>query len=107
MTWRVSETSSLERPVNPEKNKWLDLFERWPKDIPQKGVIMTELNESIPFIGFALDDNMVVVQRQTPDAIGARQAIIPYTAISYLKITAIVLPKAYADFGFKGALPKV
>ncbi|MBA2115709.1 hypothetical protein [Bremerella alba] len=93
--------------MNPEKNMWLDLFERWPKDMPQKGVIMSELNESIPFVGFALDENMVVVQRQTPDAIGARQAIIPFNSISYLKITAIVPPKAYTEFGFKGALPKV
>ena len=93
--------------MTAEKNIWLDLLERWPKDMPQKGVIMTELNESIPFVGFALDDNMVVVQRQTPDAIGARQAIIPFSSISYMKITAIVLPKSYNDFGFKGSLPKV
>lgn len=93
--------------VNPEKNIWLDLLERWPKDVPHKGVIMTELNESISFVGFAYDDNMVVVQRQTPDAIGARQVIIPFTSISYLKITAIVLPKSFADFGFKGSMPKV
>ena len=68
---------------------------------------MTELNESIPFIGFVYDDNMMVVQRQTPDAIGARQAIIPFSSISYIKITAIVLPKIFNDFGFEGTLPKV
>ncbi|PQO47088.1 hypothetical protein C5Y93_06235 [Blastopirellula marina] len=90
-----------------ETNVWRDLLERWPKDMPHKGVIMTELNESIPFVGFAYDDNLMVVQRQTPDAIGARQAIIPFRAISYLKITAIVLPKTYTEFGFKGTMPKV
>lgn len=90
-----------------EKNVWRDLLERWPKDMPHKGVIMTELNESIPFVGFAYDDDLMVVQRQTPDAIGARQAIIPFRAISYLKITAIVLPKTYTEFGFKGTMPKV
>lgn len=93
--------------MEPAKNIWLDLLQRWPKDMPQKGVVMTVLNESIPFVGFVYDDAMMVVQRQTPDAIGARQAIIPFASISYIKITAIVLPKAYTEFGFQGTLPKV
>lgn len=90
-----------------ETNMWLELLRRWPKDFPQKGVVMTVLNESIPFVGFAYDESMAVFQRQTPDALGARQAIVPFTAISYLKITAIVVPKVFNDMGFEGTLPKV
>ena len=90
-----------------ETNMWLSLLQRWPKDFPQKGVVMTVLNESIPFVGFVYDDTMAVFQRQTPDALGARQAIVPFTAISYVKITAIVVPKAFTDMGFQGTLPKV
>ncbi|MBI1248058.1 hypothetical protein GC197_09480 [bacterium] len=93
--------------MDSEQNIWLQLLKRWPKGMPQKGVIMTELNESIPFVGFVYDESMMVVQRQTPDAIGARQAIIPFSSISYIKITAIVLPKIFNEFGFEGSLPKV
>jgi len=86
---------------------WKDLLTRWPKEMPQKGVVMSVLNESVGFVGFALDDHFVVFQRLTPDAMGARQVILPYSSISYIKITAVVPPKVFTDFGFQGSLPKV
>jgi len=86
---------------------WYNLLKTWPSEMPHKGVVMTELNESIGFIGFAFDENMAIFQRQTPDALGARQAIIPFTSISYLKITTVVPPKVFTAFGFQGTLPKV
>ncbi|MEX0793470.1 MAG: hypothetical protein WD045_10065 [Pirellulaceae bacterium] len=91
-------------PKDP--HAWLEMLRRWPKDLPKRGVLVTTLNEQIPFVGYALDGFAAVVQRQTPDSLGARQVIIPYTAISYLKITAVVPPKMFVEFGFEGELPK-
>jgi len=88
-------------------NIWKDLLTRWPKEMPQKGAVMSVLNESVIFIGFALDDHFVVFQRLTPDAIGARQVILPYASICYIKITSVVPPKMFTEFGFQGTLPKV
>lgn len=68
---------------------------------------MTALNESIPFVAFVYDEHTALFQRQTPDAMGARQVIVPYSSISYIKITAIVLPKVFNEMGYEGTLPKM
>ncbi|PHR98523.1 MAG: hypothetical protein COA78_26000 [Blastopirellula sp.] len=88
-------------------NQWHQLLKRWPSQMPKEGVVQTKLNESVVFISFALDDHMAVFHRRAPDQMGARQVIIPYESISYLKITAIIPTKIYAEFGFEGTLPNI
>ncbi|MCC9609660.1 hypothetical protein LOC68_04100 [Blastopirellula sp. JC732] len=89
------------------ENVWLRLLKAWPEKMPQQGIVVTELNEQIPFTGFIFDDEIMILQRPTPDAMGGRQVIVPFQSISYVKITAVVPPKLFNDFGFTGALPKV
>ena len=53
-------------------------FHKWPKDLPHRGVLVTNFNEQIPFDGFMTTETMLLVERRTPDTIGARKLILPY-----------------------------
>jgi hypothetical protein len=86
--------------------QWKAWFKDWPEELPHKGVIVTIMGEQIPFHGFLAGEEMVLVQRQTPDSLGARQVLLPYQRIDSLKITDIVSPKVFTAAGFIGKLPK-
>lgn len=57
---------------------WREWFLKWPKEMPRKGVLVTDFGEQIPFDGFMTTDTLLVVERRTPDTIGARKVILPY-----------------------------
>jgi hypothetical protein len=86
--------------------QWKSWFHGWPAEMPPQGVVVTTLGEQIPFQGFLVSDHAVLLQRRTPDAVGARQVILPYGKIDSLKITDVVSPSVFTAAGFQGALPK-
>jgi hypothetical protein len=61
-------------------------------------------DEQIPFVNFFASDNMVLVERRAPDAVGGRMVIIPYQNIVALKIVDVIKPKAFSQLNF-GAPP--
>ncbi|HEY1602997.1 MAG TPA: hypothetical protein VGG64_25560 [Pirellulales bacterium] len=86
-------------------NVWRDFFHKWPKDLPHRGVLVTNFNEQIPFDGFMTTETMLLVERRTPDTIGARKLIMPYGNVVAIKLTDVVKAKAFAASGFAGDLP--
>jgi len=66
---------------------WRTLFENWPEAIPRQGILVTSFNESIPFRDFLISGSIVLVERETPDAVGARKVMVAYDAIAAVKIT--------------------
>jgi hypothetical protein len=44
---------------------------------------------------------MLMIERQTPDTVGARKIIIGYDAILAIKLTDVIKPAALAPLGFK------
>ncbi len=84
---------------------WRDYFVGWPKDIPRRGVLVTSFNEQVPFDGFMTTDTLLLVERRTPDSIGARKLILPYGQIVAIKLTDVVKAKSFAAAGFSGDLP--
>jgi hypothetical protein len=66
---------------------WRTLFENWPEAIPRQGILITSFNESIPFRDFLISGSIVLVERETPDSLGARKVMVAYDAISAVKIT--------------------
>jgi hypothetical protein len=66
---------------------WRTLFENWPEAIPRQGILITSFNESIPFRDFLISGSIVLVERETPDSLGARKVMIAYDAIAAVKIT--------------------
>jgi hypothetical protein len=85
---------------------WGEFFSRWPADLPRHGIVVTTFNEQIMFSSFWTGENLMMFERQTPDAIGARSVVLPYTQILGVKIVEIIKPKHIKSAGFEGAAPK-
>lgn len=83
---------------------WVDLFARWPAGMARKGVLVTNFGEQIVFSGFMASPALLVVERQTPDSMGARKVIVPYANISGVKIVDVVKPALFQELGFEGKM---
>jgi len=66
---------------------WQKLFDNWPADMPRLGILITTFDESIAFNDFLIQEGLIVVQRERPDSLGARKAIVSLLAINAVKMT--------------------
>lgn len=80
--------------------QWESFFRNWPSSLPRSGVLVTSLNETMPFRTFWLKDSMVLVERQTPDAMGARFVLISFEEINIVKFTNPLTGAEIAEAGF-------
>jgi hypothetical protein len=48
----------------------------------------------------------LLVERTTPDALGARSVVFAYDQVVALKITEVLKPKSLRAIGFEGEPPK-
>lgn len=83
---------------------WRLFFQQWPKEMPHRGVIVTALNEQIPFSGFLVSEHLLLVERQMPDTVGTRKVLMPFHSILMVKICDVVKTKVFQDAGFAGSL---
>jgi hypothetical protein len=86
---------------------WKALFSNWPKGIAPKGVLVSTLNESIPFKGFMVKDDMLLLERTNPDPLGARFIFISYDAINCVKLIDPLKESTFTAAGFTGKLTGV
>jgi hypothetical protein len=87
-------------------NGWSDVFRRWPAEVPRRGVLVVAFGEQIPFSGFSASEAFLLLERQSPDSMGARTILLAYTAIAGLKIVDVVKTRAFHSFGFDLTPPK-
>jgi hypothetical protein len=85
---------------------WKACFTEWPDDIPRCGIIVTTLNDQIPFSTFLTSPTMLLMERTTPDTAGTRKVLLPYGNIAMLKIAEVVKAKSFSTLGFAGPMPK-
>jgi hypothetical protein len=78
---------------------WHAIFERWPADLPRQGIITTA-QESFGFSDFLISQELLLAERDRPDAIGSRKIFVPFTAILALKLTDPGSLAPYKQFGF-------
>ncbi len=83
---------------------WKDFFMKWPSELPKRGVLVTEFNEQISFSGFMASEAFLLIQRKSPDSLGARMVLLPYEQISAMKIIDVIKAKAFKAMGFQGSL---
>ena len=83
-----------------------NLFFEWPKEMPRQGIVATSQDDQIPFSGFLTHEEVLLLERKTPDAMGARIVFLPYENIASVKVTDVVSPKLFGNLGFTGALKK-
>ena len=83
---------------------WSLFFQKWPPKLAQRGVVVTAWGDQIPFSGFLRTKDTVLLERQTPDAIGARKVLLTYGQIASVKIVDPVGPEVFSEAGFQGQL---
>ncbi len=57
-------------------------------------------DEQVPFSGFRTGAEQLLVERATPDPMGARMLIVPYSQIVAVKVTDPLDPNAVKSMGF-------
>lgn len=80
-------------------NDWFSFFCNWPAALPRAGVLVTSLNETMPFRDFWIKDEMLLIERTTPDAMGARFVLLTFGVINVVKFTN---PLSAADISGAG-----
>jgi len=79
---------------------WRDYFARWPADVERRGVVVTAFGEQIPFESFSTSPDLLLIERRTPDTVGARSVIVPYGSIAGLKLVDVIKAKTFQAMGF-------
>ncbi|MCA9239207.1 MAG: hypothetical protein KDA37_03365 [Planctomycetales bacterium] len=85
-------------------NPYQRLFEGWPEALSRRGVLITSLNEAIAFKGFMVKPDMLLLERQAPDALGARFVMLRYSDIAAVKLTDPLKAESFTPLGFEGRL---
>jgi hypothetical protein len=92
--------------MNNPADAWKTYFANWPDDLPKQGIVITNFDEQIHFAGFLTGDEFLLIDRKTPDSLGARTVIIPYGSVTALKLVDVVDQKVFLSIGFEGSLKK-
>lgn len=66
---------------------WNTFFCNWPTSLPRRGVLVSDLNETMPFRNFYIHDDMLLIERTTPDAMGARFVLLNFAMVNTVKFT--------------------
>jgi hypothetical protein len=85
---------------------WRKCFQEWPPELERRGVLITSFGEQIAFEGFATSTGMLLIERRSPDTVGARMVLVPYSGIAGLKIVDVVKPKVFQSLGFAFPPPR-
>ena len=67
-------------------------------------MLVTTYDEQIAFVGFMVGTDTILVERQTPDSVGARKIVIPFNKINAIKITDPISADVFQQAGFTGSI---
>jgi len=79
---------------------WKSLFTDWPVDFPRSGVVISTLNEAMPFRKFWLKDDLLLLERTIPDATGARFLLLSFDVINSVKFIIPLKESTIDEAGF-------
>ena len=86
--------------IEETSTAWKTCFTSWPEKVSRRGVLVTVLNNEIPFSNFWTSDGLLLLERTIPDTSGARNILVPYSQVSIVKLTEVIKPKALKSLGF-------
>ncbi len=86
------------------QNTWKVTFTGWPTNVAHRGIVLTSLNESIPFKGFMIKDDLLLLERANPDSLGARFILIGFDGIHSVRFTDPIKESIFTAAGFTGKL---
>jgi hypothetical protein len=79
---------------------WNSFFAHWPDGIAQRGMIITSLNDSVPFKNFWIKDGLLLLERVNPDALGGRFVLLSFDGINTVKFTDPLRESVIVEAGF-------
>ncbi|MEX0676656.1 MAG: hypothetical protein WD063_06245 [Pirellulales bacterium] len=85
---------------------WRQCFARWPAEMERRGVLVTSFDEQISFDAFATSGDLLLIERRSPDTVGARTVLVAYQNIVALKIVDVVKMKTFQSMGFVAPAPR-
>ena len=68
---------------------WKKVFKSWPAGYPKTGMLVTTFQDTIPFSNFLISDQILLLERDKPDAQGARKTMVAFSSIAGLKLTDV------------------
>lgn len=80
---------------------WQKLFETWPNAIPKEGMVVTDSGDNVTFINFMTSPGLLLLERDRPDATGARKVMVAYSSISSVKMQSTMELIQYKQMGFQ------
>ena len=86
------------------QDTWKATFVSWPAGIPRRGLVVTALNESVPFKGFMVKEDTVLLERSNPDSLGARYILIAFESINSVRFIDPIKESIFTTAGFLGKL---
>lgn len=81
---------------------WRDVFAKWPEVIPHRGLLVNTLNETIPFKGFMIKDNLLLLDRTNPDPAGTRFVLMSFDAVYTVKYLDQLKESVLKTDGYRG-----
>jgi hypothetical protein len=88
-------------PTNPI---WQDMFRAWPEGISRRGLVVNTLGEAIPFKGFMIKDEALLLERTNPDPMGTRYVVLTFDTIALLKLIDPIKDEVFTKAGYHGQL---
>ncbi len=85
-------------------NPYRELFVQWPEAISRRGIVINQLNEAVVFKGFMIKQSMLLLERQAPDALGARFVLLDFNSIVAVKLVDPLKAESFMSLGFEGRL---
>ncbi len=85
---------------------WKSLFTAWPNGVPRRGIVTSSLNEQMPFKGFMIRGEVLLLERTNADALGGRFILLSFTSIDSVKFVDPVREADMAAAGFDGKFAK-
>jgi len=79
---------------------WKSTFVNWPEGIPRQGVVLSVLNEIMPFKNFWIRGEMVLLERKNPDTSGARFILVSFERIDSVRFIDPLSEQTIAAAGF-------
>jgi hypothetical protein len=86
---------------------WKPLFADWPAGVPRRGIVTNSLNEPMPFKGFMIRGDVLLLERTNPDAMGGRYILLNFAGIDSVKLIDPVKESDMAAAGFEGKFAKM
>ncbi|MCA9234995.1 MAG: hypothetical protein KDA44_05975 [Planctomycetales bacterium] len=84
---------------------WRDLFTNWPAEVPRLGLIVSSLADQTPFRNFWIRGELLLLERNVPDANGGRFVLISFDVINTVKLNSPLNATMIAAAGFSNGAP--